>query len=117
MIRGLREHLESGDSTSSRYWSQRNKLPVRLIPKSSINEETRRLKNKNNQSVRGGSMSPVRFRSKIREIKTRSTDSITDSDDSKDTVKSISALTDKIIQFLKQTDSKAILEHLLRLVP
>ena len=30
----FKENVESGDSMSSGYWSQRNKLPIQLIPKS-----------------------------------------------------------------------------------
>ena len=41
LIRTLKE-MESGDSFSSGYWSHRNKLPVKLIPKSSIREGQRR---------------------------------------------------------------------------
>ena len=33
---------EESDSHSSGYWSNRNKLPIQLVPKSSIKEDNRR---------------------------------------------------------------------------
>ena len=43
----FKENVESGDSMSSGYWSQRNKLPIQLIPKSrarlNSNQSTRKI--------------------------------------------------------------------------
>jgi len=105
MLKGTREQQESENSTSSGYWSQRNKLPVKL-PVSKCRNRT-------------GSMSPVRFRSTINQIRPAKSESGSDdSKDSKKTVKSakINFLADRITEFLKSADPETILEYLLEKV-
>lgn len=76
LIRALRD-MESGDSFSSGYWSHRNKLPVKLIPKSSIKERRsrsaqRRGKKTKATAPRSESVETIEYRQAVYDINLRS---------------------------------------------